>query len=211
MNRICCFIDLLLLSALLVAQPLSAQDSTRQYLRPALVKTNLLGPFSLLVEVPTTARRSVQISVQRSRFRLFSEYRSFSITPEYRFYLSKLAATGRRPAPKGFYVSPYLKYRTVADESIGLFSNRTLYTVFYKMAGGGAVAGSQFISRGGFTLDAFVGVGYFPRVTYRITVPYDSSYQNSYSRPPEARPQEYRLDLRVGLCIGLAFDRPETL
>ncbi len=198
-------IYLLLLYSLLMAQPLCAQDSTQQYLRPALVKTNLAGPFSLFVEVPTTARQSVQLSVKRLTFGLFGRATYFSITPEYRFYLSKQSPSARRPAPKGFYVSPYLRYQSVVDERIGLLSSSKYGTVFYSMFGSGAVAGAQFISRGGFVVDAFLGAGYFPLMQYRATT------ERTTYRPPEPRPQEYRFDLRVGLCIGLAFKRPKAL
>ena len=188
---------------LLSGLPLLAQDSMQQHIRLVLVKTNLAGPFSLFIEVPTTPRQSMQFSAQRINFSLFSTTRIFNFTPEYRFYRSKLLPSARRPAPKGLYVGPYLKYRYVADEHIGILSGSKYATVTYSMFGGGAVAGAQFISRGGFVLDAFLGAGYFPLMQYEITT------ERSTVRPPEAQPQRYRFDLRVGLCIGLAVKRLE--
>ncbi len=205
MNRHRCLIYLFLLNGLLTSLPLSAQDTTVLYRRPSLVKTNLAGPFSLFVEVPTAPRQSVQISLQRINFSLFSTSRIFNVTPEYRFYLSKQLPSARRPAPKGLYVSPYLKYRYVAEEATGFFSGSKLSTVAYSMFGGGVVAGAQFISRGGFVLDAFLGAGYFPLIQYDVT-----TEQTAY-RPPETHPERYQVDVRVGLCIGLAFARPTSI
>lgn len=186
---------------------LYAQDSSRQLMRPALVKTNLLGPFSLFLEIPTAPRQSLQFSAQRVNFVFFGTTRIFSLTPEYRFYLSKRQPSARRPAPKGFYVSPYLKFWTVVDEPRGLFasSSRTYGEVSYSMFGGGVVVGLQFINRWGFTLDGFLGGGYFPVMSYRAT-----TFNSAYSLP-QPHPQDYRADVRVGLCIGLAFSQPRMV
>ncbi|GAB3549999.1 hypothetical protein [Spirosoma fluminis] len=184
---------------ILIATAAVAQDSTQRYLRPALVKTNLTGPFSLLVEVPTVHQQSLQLGAKSLTWGLFGKSTFFNITPEYRFYLSKQPPSAHRPAPKGFYVSPYLRYQSVVEEHIGILGSQKYGTVFYSMFGGGAVIGTQFISRGGFVLDAFLGAGYFPLMQYRITTERTTYY------PLDAKPEDYRFDLRLGLCIGLAF------
>ncbi len=184
---------------ILVSTAAIAQDSTRQYLRPGLIKTNLTGPFSLLIEVPTANRQSLQLSAKYLTWGLFGKATYVNITPEYRFYLSKQPPSARRPAPKGLYVGPYLRYQSVVEEHIGILASQRYGTVFYSMFGGGAVVGTQFISRGGFVLDSFLGAGYFPLMPYRITT------ERTTYRPPDAKPETYRFDLRLGLCIGLAF------
>ena len=77
------------LSAMLTSLPLSAQGTTRQYVRPIVVKTNLAGPSSLFVDVPTTTRQRVQVSLQRINFGLFGISRIFRVAPEYKFRLPK--------------------------------------------------------------------------------------------------------------------------
>lgn len=202
MNLLRLLTCLLLLSYLLSIRPVFAQDSVQLFIRPALIKTNLVGPFSLFIEAPTASRQSLQVSAQRINFSLFNTSRIFNLTPEYRFYLSKIVPTARRPAPKGLYLSPYLKYRYVTDEIKSFFYSNTLYTVSYSMAGGGLVVGAQFINSWGFALDAFVGGGYFPLMSYSV------SQENTAYRSAEPKPQDYRVDLRIGICIGLAVAKP---
>ncbi|MBD2752336.1 hypothetical protein [Spirosoma validum] len=185
-----------LLSQPLLITPLRAQDSIRRVTRPVVIKTNLTGPFSGLVEIPVMLRRSIQISVQGVRLGLFDRSRFFSLTADYCFYIKKTASTVRRPAPRGFYVGPYLKYRTVKEEKIGIFASTPNRITTYSMFGGGAVTGAQFINRWGLTIDAFLGVGYFPIIDSQVTL-------NTYSTEP--KPQDYQLDIRPGICIGFAF------
>lgn len=113
-------------------KPLSIQDSVK-LTRPAVLKTNVFGPFSFFVEVPTAPKQSVQLSTQVVNFNFFDNTRFFSLTLDYRFYLNKLLPSARRPAPNGFYVSPYLKFRTVTHEAIGLFYGTLLSTDAYTL------------------------------------------------------------------------------
>lgn len=199
MNWLRYFIYLLLLNEFLLYQPLCAQDTTKQVTRSALIKTNVAGPFSVLLEIPVVPLRSVQLSVQSSKSSLFSITRYFSLTADYRFYVGKVTPTARRPAPNGLYWGPYLKYRTVANEHTGN-TYATLYsTTTYSMIGGGAVIGSQFINRWGLSIDAFMGLGYFPIISHQTTIDISTPY------PPQPKPKDYQLDIRPGICIGLAF------
>lgn len=205
MSRLRYLICPLLLSGLLVGRPLLAQDSTRQFVRPALLKTNLAGPISLFLEVPTTARQSLQVSVHYLNMEfLFDRARLFNITPSYKFYLSKSVGSARRPAPKGLYLSPYLKYRWIESEMRESWWSPASGRVAYSMLGGGVVVGAQFINRWGLTLDGFLGGGYNPLTSYRIIQEYPPN------PPPKPQLRDLRYDLRVGLCIGFAFARPGT-
>ncbi|MBC7923193.1 MAG: hypothetical protein H7Z75_19105 [Ferruginibacter sp.] len=184
------------------AASLQAQDSTATYYRPIVFKTNLSGPFSLLVEGQVAPRKSLQFSVQRINVDLFGFNKFFSFTPEFKFYLSKRTSTERRPRPSGFYVSPYLKYRHVYQISRGSTSGSRLSEVSYHLLGGGTIVGRQVIFRGGFALDAFLGGGYFPIAGGRQTYGRDDG--NGPYRE-EIRPQDFQADIRVGICIGYAF------
>lgn len=183
--------------------PVHAQDTVATYRRPTLFKTNLLGPFSLLVEGRVAPRKSVQLGVQRVNFGLLgTDNKFFSLTSEFKFYLSRRASTERRPYPKGFYLSPYLKYRNVREVSESwLFctncGNR-ISEFSYNMLGGGAIAGAQVIFRKGFTLDAFLGGGYFPLMGYKSVYIAPNTYD-------DADREVYRIDIRVGFCLGYAF------
>ena len=181
--------------------PLLAQDTVAVYRRPTLLKTNLLGPLSLFVEQAIAPRQSLQFSLQRIDFGLFgSTTKFFSFTPEMKFYLAKRPATEWRPRPAGWYVSPYLKYRNVREESeSGFLGGGPVHSrITYQMLGGGAVAGGQVIFRRGFTIDAFLGGGYFPVMGYR------TAYvgQNAAA---DASPEDFRWDIRFGFCFGYAF------
>lgn len=197
----------LLLTGFLAGQPLSAQDTTGQFVRPAVLKTNLAGPISLILEVPTTNRQSLQVGVQYFSINFWGRTRHFSLTPAYKFYLSKSAGSARRPAPKGLYLSPYFRYRSVRDEVGGFWfedEHTPSGTVSYNIFGTGAIVGAQFINRWGLTFDGFLGGGYNPLTSYRV-IQYDPP-----NPPPAPDPNWLRYDIRIGLCIGIAFAQPRT-
>lgn len=207
MNRLRYLTRSLLLSGLLAGGPLLAQDTTRQFVRPAVLKTNLGEPISLVLEVPTTNRQSLQVSAQYFGIDLFSRVRSFSMTPAYKFYLTKSAGSARRPAPKGFYLSSYLRYRWIESEGYRSWGSDAYAVRISSTFGGGVVMGAQFINRWGFTLDGFLGGGYNPLKSYQVT------WYNLYNSPNPPRTPDsnwLRYDIRIGLCIGIAFAQPGT-
>lgn len=209
MNRLRYLLCPLLLSGLLAGRPLLAQDTTRQFVRPAVLKTNLLYPFSLSLEMPTARRQSFQFSVHYFGMRgtssgwspgaqTFGRSRYANISPEYRFYLSK-AASARRPAPKGWYIGPYLKYHYEKNYSLSSWQGFTHVVermVAVSSFGGGVLIGAQLITRGGFVIDGSLGRGYFPFINHRS------------NRDPEL--YRYRNDYQISLAIGGAFSRPGT-
>lgn len=179
-------------------------DSVAVYSRPNILKTNLSGPFSLFYEVQLQPKRSLQISINRADIGfLWDDTKYFSLTPAFKFYVSKKASTIRRPSPSGFYVSPYLRYVNIRDIGNGLFSGTKFYEVGYNLFGGGATAGYQVIFRRGLTLDFFGGGGYLPLSTSKIKYRYDNNYE------VDVRPEDYKADIRIGLCIGYAFKRTQ--
>ncbi len=170
--------------------------------RPTVLKTNIVAPFSLMLEQQITARKSVQLSVQRVNLNFFGTNKYLSIISEMKFYLSKKPASERRPYPAGFYISPYLKYRNVREVIEGPASSSPLSEVTYNMLGGGIMVGGQVIFRKGFTIDAFGGAGYYPLIHGRQTYGRDDG-NGPYQA--EITPQDYRWDLRLGICFGYAF------
>lgn len=175
-------------------------DSVAVYSRPNIIKTNLAGIFSLFYEAPVHPKRSLQISINRADIGfLWDDTKYFSLTPAFKFYMSKKAGSQHRPSPSGFYVSPYLRYVNIRDIGNGFFSDRKLYEVAYNFFGGGVVAGCQRIFRKGLTLDFFVGGGYLPLSASKVLYTYTSNYDVDVS------PDDYKADIRIGLCIGYAF------
>lgn len=212
MNRLHNPTGFLFLSVLLAGQSLCAQDTTRQFVRPVVLKTNLLYPFTLSLEVPTTLRQSFQFNAHYLGLQGTSSAWSFTpgeqtyykrryvnISPEYRFYISR-PASARRPAPKGWYIGPYLKYHYEEDfssTSTQGFSSISEKSVFVSSFGGGVLIGAQLITRGGFVINGSVGTGYFPFINYQSNRVADESYR-------------YRRDYHISLSIGWAFSRPRT-
>ena len=176
------------------------KDSATTYTRPNVLKTNLLGLYSLFYERQLQSKQSLQIGINRVDFGfLWNDTKYFSLSAAYRFYLSKKESTGRRPYPSGFYVSPYIRFVNARESGSGLFSHSKLSEVSYNLFGGGAVAGYQVIFRKGPTCDFFLGGGYLPAGSFKVIYSYDPGYK------PDVNPEDYRLDIRVGVCIGFAF------
>jgi Protein of unknown function (DUF3575) len=138
-------------------------DSADAYRRPHVLKTNFLGPFSLLYEQQWRPQSSWQVSVDGFKTKgSNSENKYFALTAAYKFYFPSPAGTLQRPDPAGWYISPYLRYLNVRDSKLDLFSNEKYAEVSYRLFGRGATLGYQIIYQKGITLDFFAGGGYLP-------------------------------------------------
>lgn len=113
-----------------------------------------------------------------------SKYRSFMITPEYRFYLSK-------QAPKGLYLAPFIRFK--ADkinfnyhyyDEISMQQKVGDASIYETMLGAGVMLGYQVISRKKFTVDFwFLGPwgGYYNmRLKSKVNTASISSLQQSF-------------------------------
>ena len=154
---------------------------------------------------------------------------AYAFIPEYRFYFSK------KDAPRGFYLSTYLKYSNYSVKGSDIISG-DLYNVkgsFYSL-GLGAQLGAQWIISEAFTIDwYFLGVE-FDRDVFAIKYSTDSenpdfetvknTIEKIYSGIPilgsylrkltgistgsnyiRAKVPLYLPDIRTGLSIGYAF------
>jgi len=123
-----------------------------------------------------------------------SKYTQFAITPEYRYYFSS------KESMNGWFVAPYLRYISASwdvDFSAGLSTTSTIKATATGI-GGGALIGRQWTWDSGFTLEAFLGIGYY-----------------SYSAKADSEVAGFKLDAsryessvafdRLGLCLGYAF------
>jgi hypothetical protein len=125
----------------------------------------------------------------------------FSITPEYRLYLSE-----KHPALEGFYVAPYVRFQYLSQTGnlYNYSSSGSMFTQKYDANltafGLGVTVGRHWIFKQRFSLDLFAGPGY----TFAST----SSNQNGVS-PSKGDFVGYinnnNYDLRGGVTFGIAF------
>lgn len=128
----------------------------------------------------------------------------FSITPEYRFYLSE-----KHEAPEGFYVAPYLRYQHLSSTSDSYQYNPMTGTSYYGQRieaslnafGLGVIVGKHWIFKKRFSIDLYTGPGF----TFAST----SSNQPGYT--PSKRDfvgqlgSDNNYDFRGGATFGIAF------
>jgi hypothetical protein len=115
-----------------------------------LIKINILSPIVrtlyLTYEKTVGKDKSFAIGAAYTGYSTSgTSFSGFSITPEYRFYLSNT------DAPEGVFVAPCLRYQnyTLSDD-VG--DKGTLSTF-----GGGLIIGKQWIFKSKFALETFIG------------------------------------------------------
>lgn len=179
-----------------------AQDTTRLWVRPNVLKTNLLAPISLFYERALTRRFALRISARALKLPrgTFNEQSTVNATLEGKIYTARLARLAEKSHPTGFFVNPYLKARSsrVLDH-VGIkpdvFEEETI-----KSVGLGLTVGYQWVSRRGFVVEVFHGwgamppaLGHYRRLESDGTV--TKVITNSY----------LTMDLRLGVSLGYAF------
>ncbi|QMW04875.1 DUF3575 domain-containing protein [Spirosoma foliorum] len=192
----------LLLSAA-TSNSLSAQDSTRRWSRPNLVKTNLFAPVSLFYERALSERFALQGSVRWLSYYERHNVNFVNVALEARFYLNDSYWLQHKDHPAGLYLSPYLKARSLTYiNEIGYGFNKVgdLDEVIIKSIGFGGTIGYQWVSRNGFTVDAFLGIGAMPAglSSYEHTMRYSTVIStNGFTF--------HSLDSRAGISLGYSF------
>lgn len=143
---------LLATGLLLAAGSASAQNN--------VVKVNILSPLaktgSFFFEHRLTAASSLQLGAAFTQANVSDVNLSgFAITPEYRFYLSS-----SKEAPQGFYVGPYLRYRSLKLKDTGNYGGLQTTEASLNTFGAGVLIGHQWVFRQRFSLDTFLGPSY---------------------------------------------------
>lgn len=185
------------------AQGVSAQDSTRLWRHPNLVKTNLFAPVSLFYERALNRRVALQGSIRWLSYTNRHPVNFVNVALEGRFYLNNSKWLLTKEHPCGFYVSPYLKARSLRYiNEIGYGFNKVgdLDEIIIKSIGFGGTVGHQWVGQKGFTGDVFLGVGAMP--------PGLSHYHHTfrYSTVMSTNGFDYHsMDLRAGISLGYAF------
>lgn len=118
-----------------------------------------INPLSALVATGNVSyervvghQTSIQLGGFYSGFKSSSlKYQGFGITPEFRYYFSKLSAGPMN----GFYLGPFARYQqfSIKDKTDGS-------SVQYSSIGGGALLGWEKNWKSGFVLDVFAGPSY---------------------------------------------------
>jgi hypothetical protein len=140
----------ILFTVLLMSGMASAQDGPKNSLKLNPLSA-AFGGVNLSYQRAVSEKSSLQLVTNYSSFKFTStSYSGFGLTPEYRFQLGKNAT-----ALRGIYVGPYARYSSYKVEDTELESKASMTSI-----GGGVVFGYQYVSRGGFTLDLFIGPGY---------------------------------------------------
>jgi len=109
----------------------------------------------------------------------------FAISPEIRFYLSKM-----RSAPRGVYLAPSYRYQKLDTENQLLNSESILVTNGIAIS-----AGYQLVLKNIFVIDGWAGIAYNIRNVTEETIPGAEVGYNS----------ENGVGVRIGVAIGLAF------
>lgn len=120
-------------------------------------------------------------------------YKGYTITPEFRYYLSSTEA------PRGFYAAPFVRYRR-SDVTGNITRDGREIPANGKISayGAGLMVGGQWIIGRHFSLDAFVGPSLNAR-SIKVTT-------------PDVTEKEFPVPnilgvfgLRAGITVGVAF------
>ncbi|QIP12721.1 DUF3575 domain-containing protein [Spirosoma aureum] len=184
--------------------PVLAQDSTRLWSRPNVLKTNFLAPISVFYERALTPRFALRTSIRWWQFGIVSKDEQFvNATIEGKFYTAKLSRLMAKEHPSGFFINPYLKVRSLRYvNEIGAGPNKTseLDEIRVKSIGFGLTVGYMWVLKRGFVLELVHGGGFMPDAL--------TSFQHTmrYSAVTSDSGRDYlMLDLRTGVSLGYAF------
>lgn len=163
--------------------------SNGQDWRPSrIIKINppsalLLNTLNLAYQKANSPNSATQLRVYFTYFDFESATLSgYGISPEYMHYFGD-------KAPKGFYVSPYVRYQKYKYQEASCTEFSTLFA-------GGVVAGYQWVFGRVFSLEIFLGPFYGHGIS-EASCPF---------LLPDQYIQSAGLGIRTGLMIGFSFD-----
>lgn len=201
---------LLAFTTLLLALPTGVlaqdQDTIRLWVRPNVLKTNLLAPVSMFYERALTRRFAFRTSTRWLKLAtggVFNRQEFVKATIEGKIYTARMVNLTAKSHPTGFFVNPYVKARSMTYvERAGYGSTKVgdLDEIKVNSIGVGLTVGYQWVSRRGFVVELCHGVGGFPVTNIRHT----GRYSNVVSGPNDY----LKLDFRTGVSLGYAFEVP---
>ncbi len=131
-------------------------------LKSNVIKTSLVSPFLNTYVLAYERTLNEDMGVQLGFYYtgadvLNANFSGFSVTPEFRYYLSE-----EKTAPNGPFIAPYLRYQSFTIDEPSGTSSATLNNI-----GGGLLIGVQRIFKETISLSAFIGPAYLsPSVEY---------------------------------------------
>ncbi len=166
-----------------------------------VIKLNILslavGTFSGFYERVINEQMSFQLGVSytniSSDWILDVRYKGYTITPEFRYYLSSTEA------PRGFYAAPFVRYRR-SDVTGNVTRDGQEIPANGKISayGAGLMIGGQWIIGKHFSLDAFVGPSLNAR-SIKVNTP--NVTEKEFPVPNILGV----FGLRAGITVGVAF------
>ena len=147
-----------------------------------IIKTNLLGMFTLFYEHPVTNKMTFQVGLQYNPESLPKKGSVVtSIATEIRYYFLR-----NKTLPGGLFLGPYLKFQymdvTDAEKKANI-----------KAFAGGLNFGYQYIFKNGITSEIFAGAGY--NILKDINTDFPADFPGS----------DFNYDIRLGVGFGYAF------
>ncbi len=166
-----------------------------------VLKLNILslavGTGSFFYERVLNEKMSLQLGASYTNIKnetiLDVRYKGFTITPEFRYYLSSVEA------PRGFYVAPFARYRR-SDVTGTVNRNDQEIPANAKLSayGAGVMIGGQWIAAKRISLEAFVGPSLNAR-SIKVTTP--NVTEKEFPVPNILGV----FGLRAGVTVGIAF------
>ncbi len=134
---------------------LAANSVTLGYERVIGEKQAFAVHVNMLLGVPGWADRLLEEELSAQNAEGTADLSGIAITPQYRFY------TGKKGAPRGFYIAPYLRYTDRTLEATSFYEGDASDLNFNLSGiGGGVQLGVQWLIGGRVALDwYFLGLG----------------------------------------------------
>lgn len=175
-------VPVFLLAVFCISATLNAQKSN-------VIKTSLTSPFLntfvLAYERVLNEDMGAQVGFYYTGANVLeARFTGFSITPEFRYYLSET-----RTAPDGAFIAPFLRYQNFSIEDSEASGNGTFTAI-----GGGLLIGIQRVFKETICLSAFIGPAYVSP-----TIEYEDPDQQFFNRGDGG------FWARAGINIGIMF------
>lgn len=166
-------------------------------IKPTIIfKTNLVEPISAFMELRLNPVKGINLGYQwvPAPITLSTAADIHSPIMEYRWYTSAYNAENGRQ--RSLYLAPYGRYKTYRinykPPISGQYSGSDYQYSMLRAIALGAVAGYQWNNMAGFTLDIFVGGGYFLA---------GNKYHVKWDGTKLIKPYR-KTDIRVGAALG---------
>ena len=180
MKKFTLIIPLLIIGISLYSQSCKRGENENSYNH--IIKTNLLGMFTLFYEHPFTDKMTFQVGLQYNPESLpKKDMFVTSIAPEIRYYVLQ-----NKTLPGGLFLGSYFKLQYMDVTKVDNTANIQAFAA-------GLNLGYQYIFKKGITTEVFAGAGY--NIWKNIATDFPVDFPES----------DYTYDIRLGIGFGYAF------